>query len=437
LRSLILVKRHGGPVLKAFASPFLAVGRFFAQTFGVPIYRRVFWIRRYTSRLLIPAKQRIHFFISNRYAIHFAVIAIAALTGAMNIGGSEVRAETFGQNSMLYALVAQDENAAIEVVAASEIVDPHPVSYMTEPVIDATAHIDLNYIDTSYVTTMVGGSSVASPTITDNAENISERKEVIAYVVEEGDVLGNISQKFGLSLSSILWANNLSYRSTIRPGEELVIPPVDGVIYKVKSGDSLGRIAKAYSADADKIMAFNVLEDANDLVIGEKLILPGGEPPTPVVRRTAPVNQIFTAPSGSTTSSGSGVKEKGSETGRGSMLWPTNWRVITQYYGWHHTGLDIDGDYGTDSIASCSGSVIRSGWFSGYGITVEIACDGDWSGFTLRYAHHAKNYVGVGDYVTAGQSIAQTGTTGRSTGTHLHFEVIKSGKFQNPLDYVR
>ncbi len=368
------------------------------------------------------------------------MVVIAALTSGINLGGSEVRAETFGQNSMLYALVATDENAVVEVVAASETIDTQPVSYMGSGVIDGNAHVDFNYLGESYVTTAVGKDAVSSPTITDASPSAAPRKSVETYIVEEGDVLGSISEKFGLSLSSLLWANDMTARSTIKPGQELIIPPVDGVLYTVKSGDTLSKIAKTYSADADKILAFNALADANDLVVGEQLMIPGGEPPSPVVRRTAPVKSIFTAPSSkssSTSSDNSGVTQKGSARGNGSMPWPTDWRVITQYYGWRHTGVDIDGDYSTQSYASCNGTVIRSGWFSGYGITVEIECDGEWSGYVLRYAHHSKNYVSVGDYVTVGQAIAQTGTTGRSTGTHLHFEVIKNGRFQNPLDYVR
>lgn len=440
LRSLILVKRHGGPVLHAIAKPFAACGRFFVHVFGIPLYRLFFWMRRSTSRLVLPAKQRVHYFISNKYAIHFAVVAIAALTSGVNLGASEVRAEAFGQNSMLYALVAADENAVVEVVAASETNVFQPVSYMNDTVVDVNAHIDFHSLEEAYVSTAVGMDALASPTISEASPSSAPRTKVETYVVQEGDVLGSISEKFGLSLSSLLWANEMTSRSTIKPGQELTIPPVDGVLYVVKNGDTLGKIANTYDADADRIMAFNALADADDLVPGEELMIPGGEPPAPVVR-TAPVTSIFTAPSTSTASGSStdnsGVTNKGSAAGRGSMPWPTDWRVITQYYGWRHTGVDIDGDYGTKSYASCSGTVIRSGWYSGYGITVEIQCDGEWAGYVLRYAHHSENLVGVGDYVTVGQTIAKTGTTGRSTGTHLHFEVIKGGAFQNPLDYVR
>jgi len=153
--------------------------------------------------------------------------------------------------------------------------------------------------------------------------------------------------------------------------------------------------------------------------------LPGGAPPSPVTttRSTTSIATLFTAPQVSAPSAAVS-----------GWVWPTDWHVITQYYGWKHTGVDIDGDYTTSSYAARGGVVVYAGWRNGYGLTVEVD-HGD--GYMTRYAHHSKIYVSVGDVVSTGQVLAQTGTTGRSTGTHLHFEVIRNGKFQNPLDYVR
>jgi murein DD-endopeptidase MepM/ murein hydrolase activator NlpD len=212
----------------------------------------------------------------------------------------------------------------------------------------------------------------------------------------------------------------LSFRSTIRPGQSLKILPADGVVYKVRSGDTLSKIAKRHGADADKILSENKIASAEKLQIGQELLIPGGEPLQVIPRITAPVSNLFTAPSKVATD--------------GLWVWPTDWHTITQYYNWRHTGVDIDGDYSTYSYATRDGIVIYSGWRGGYGLTVEVD-HGD--GYVTRYGHHSKNLVSKGDYVAAGQAIAKTGTTGRSTGTHLHFEVIKNGKFQNPLDYVR
>jgi murein DD-endopeptidase MepM/ murein hydrolase activator NlpD len=212
----------------------------------------------------------------------------------------------------------------------------------------------------------------------------------------------------------------LSFRSTIRPGQSLKILPADGVVYKVRPGDTLSKIAKRHGADADKILSENKIASADKLQIGQELLIPGGEPLQAAPRITAPVSNLFSAPSKVATD--------------GLWVWPTDWHTITQYYGWRHTGVDVDGNYSTYSYAARDGVVIYNGWRGGYGLTVEVD-HGD--GYVTRYGHHSKNLVSNGDYVAAGQAIAKTGTTGRSTGTHLHFEVIKNGKFQNPLDYVR
>lgn len=426
------MKQKSIPFFSKVSKPFRKVGVFFLRHLGVPFYRLVFFVRRSLSRVLMPVKSRTLYLISNRYTVHGIIILVALLVGIGNIGSSEVRAETFGEKSLLYKLVSVDDSNELEVVSADDkfTFTRQTVSYMDYPVVDANAHIDVNFLGDGYTTTEVGQAIDPSPERSEPKKFVAKRTESITYSVESGDTLGGIAEKHGLSLSTILWANNLSYRSTIREGQSIVVPPVDGVTHTVKSGDTLSKIATRYSADQEEILSFNKLASANDLRIGEKLVVPGGEPPAPApVVRTAPIQNIFKAPTNQKTPA-----TRGSATGVGSWIWPTDWRVITQYYGWRHTGIDVDGDYSTRSFASAAGTVIYSGWRRGYGLTVEVDHGG---GLITRYAHHSKNYVNVGDKVAAGQVIAQTGTTGRSTGTHLHFEVIKNGKFQNPLDYVR
>ena len=427
LRGLIIVKRYGGPVLKTVIFPVVVVGSFLMRNVGVPMYRGFFLIKHHLSRVVLPAKNKILYLISNRYAIHVAVIAIATVTSGINLGNSEVRAETFGENSILYSLVSEDDSMVISVVTASEqIASGHQsYTYMDDPAIDVNAHLDFNYLGESYVTPNVGVNGIAVTPVQDE-KIISTRTSVESYVVQEADTLWKIAEKFGLNLSSVLWANQLTIKSVIRPGQALVIPPIDGVLYTVKKGDTISRISQQYGSDKDKILVFNQLPNVDALKVGERLILPDGEPPAAPTRLAAPVGSLF--------KDSSGVANKGLAAGKGNWVWPATWRVITQYYGWRHTGLDIDGDYSTYSLTARDGVVVYSGWRSGYGLTVEID-HGD--GFKTRYAHNSKILVSVGDIVTAGQKIAVTGTTGRSTGTHLHFEVIKNGKFQNPLDYIR
>lgn len=387
---------------------------------GVPLYRFAFSIRRiFHQRIIRPAKHRLIYVISNKYAAHALVVLIAILVGYVNMFARDVRAETFGQESMLYALVVQDDSEVVEVVEAGSVMVNLGTrsSYFSDTVVDARLHYDEDYLSESFVTPLAGEG------IPSTTRQVSTRDSVETYVIQEGDTLGQIAERFGLSLSTILWSNGLSFTSTIQPGDELKILPADGVLYAVRSGDTLSSIARTYGVEVDVILEKNNLSSADKLTIGDELLLPGGEPPTPVstARSSSSVAELFTRPSTSV------------YTG-GGWIWPTDWHVITQYYGWKHTGLDVDGDYSCNNYASRAGVVIYSGWRSGYGLTVEID-HGD--GFVTRYAHHAQNYVSVGETVYAGQAVAQLGTTGRSTGTHLHFEIIKNGRFQNPLDYLQ
>jgi len=417
---MVFLKQHGGGWMKSLAAPFKATGLFFIRFVGIPSYRVIFFIRRYVQKVLLPAKHRIVFLVSNRYTMHVMMALIVVGVMWVNLSARDVRAEDFGQKSLLYQLVSEDDSSILEVVeAGSPIVTLGSSStYLTGTVVDARRQIDLDFLQET-ATSAVGEEAIVE------VVEVPVRTSIETYVVQEGDTLGRIAERYGLSLSTILWSNALSYTSTIRPGQELSVLPIDGVLYTVRSGDTLSRIARNYSVEVETIMSQNGLESANRLAIGDKLLLPGGEPPSPVStsRSSASITTLFTAPSVSAPS-----------TAVDGWIWPTDWYVITQYYTWRHTGVDIDGDYTTFSYASRGGVVIYSGWRSGYGLTVEVD-HGD--GYVTRYAHHSKNYVAVGDVVSAGEVLAQTGTTGRSTGTHLHFEVIRNGRFQNPLDYVR
>ncbi len=443
LRGLILVKRHGGRALSALRTPLLAVWRVSVRFVGVPLFRVFFLVKRFVSKLLLPAKSRVLFVFSNRYAFHVAAVVIVASAGTSNLHARTVRADTYGSNSMLYAMLIGDENETVSVVSASDSTATEEdvssggsdVTYR-DGVLDPFAS-DVDVALEDYVTTAVGGDSVTALTMREGAESVAARDVVETYTVEDGDTLGGISDKFGLSLSTLLWANDLSIRSTIRPGQTMTIPPLDGVIYTVKKGDTINSIAKTYSAETERIIAFNKLSDADDLRVGESLILPDGEPPAPVVRKIAPLSKLFdSAPSSSSSSS---AKSTGTVVPSGTWVFPTDDHRVTLCYGckepWGapHMGVDLDGTYSTHSYAASDGVVIYSGPRRGYGNTVEIDHGG---GIVTRYGHHSKLLVKAGDVVKAGDTIAVTGSTGWSTGTHLHFEVIKNGKFQNPFNYI-
>lgn len=271
-----------------------------------------------------------------------------------------------------------------------------------------------------------GGRAIIAPITLPGAPEDGGRRGVVSYVVQQGDTVGAIAERFGVSVETILWENNKTSRSILRPGDVLKILPGTGVRHNVKKGDTLLALAKKYDVEIEKIKEFNRLGDEATLVIGESLVIPGGRPLRSAVPvRRAPSSFAVRAPVSVSSPSDLGT----------TLLWPTDLRVITQYYHARHSGLDIDGHYQHSIYASEDGVVVVAGWNSnGYGNYIIVDHGG---GLRTLYAHANKMYVSKGQRVSRGQAIAQIGTTGRSTGTHLHYEVRVGNRRMNPLRYTR
>lgn len=409
--------------------PLRPLARFFVRFLAVPTYHLSFGLRKASGRLWRPAKNKFMYLISNRYTVHAVMLMIALTVGTINLGTNEVRAESFGQKSLLYSLVSTQDSELIEEYAISESVPERvSVSYRGPGAVSAVTYGIDDLSDEAMATAVVSGGSLSTPIITEGSSSVAPRDAVETYAVQTGDTLSSIATKFGISLNTLLWSNSLSVRSVLRPGDSLTILPVSGVAHKVKSGDTLSKIASTYSVTADEILAYNNLADADDLAVGDQLVIPGGtiQYAAPA-KRTTTIGSVFTTPT--TTSSAAPTT-----AGSGAMIWPTDLRVITQYFGWRHTGIDIDCYNANINYAADDGIVQYSGWKGGYGYAVEI---NHGNGIVTRYGHHAKLYVSAGTQVSKGTPLGVCGTTGRSTGTHLHFEVILNGKFQNPLEYIR
>ncbi|MCK4539828.1 M23 family metallopeptidase [Candidatus Parcubacteria bacterium] len=270
------------------------------------------------------------------------------------------------------------------------------------------------------------GASIVRPEIAETKITKRDREKIITHKVQPGDSVSTIAQNYGISVSTILWENNLSAYSIIRPGDNLDILPMSGITYKIKSGDSISKVARQYNIEGEKIASVNKLEN-NSLKIGQKLIIPGAKKaiyssykPTTYTGFEA-IKNIVKAPSAKPV-----VGNK--------MNWPTIGKRITQYYSWRHHGLDIANRTGTPLYAADAGTVEVAGWGTGYGNQIVINHGG---GKKTRYAHCSKFYVKKGNTVTKGQTIAAMGSTGWSTGSHIHFEIIINGAKKNPLNYIR
>lgn len=269
---------------------------------------------------------------------------------------------------------------------------------------------DITIVDDSAFLPDVGPSG----TIVDI--ELNERQgRVSLYVARRGDTFPQIAKMFGVSVNTIFWANDLSRRSILREGQTLVILPISGVQYVVKKNDTLESIAKKYKGTIAEIRNFNNVESTEDLVMGETIIIPDGE-------------EIFVPVAKSGALSG-GTKSRyaayPSHKGYYTHPLPTM-RLRTQ--GIHgYNGVDLAAPKGETVVAAADGTVIVSRfnttgnpWFGGYGnyIVVEHA-----NGTQTLYAHLNAVYVSIGARVTSGQPIGEVGSTGRSTGAHLHFEV--------------
>lgn len=248
------------------------------------------------------------------------------------------------------------------------------------------------------------------------------RAEIEEYEVKPGDTLASIAEKFVLTVDTIKWQNNLKGDS-IKPGQKLEILPVTGIAHKVKSGESIYSIAKRYGVDAQNIVNFdfNEFEDIDTfaLSVGQTLIVPNGVPPQApaIARRGVQMAPVI-----------AGVR------GAGQFIWPTT-GTITQSPVVYHMALDIANRALPPVIASDGGSVVFSGCI-GYGYGCHVIIDHG-NGFSTLYGHLSRIDVSAGQAVGQGQTLGRLGSTGRSTGPHLHFEIRVGGVPKNPLNYLK
>jgi LysM repeat protein len=229
--------------------------------------------------------------------------------------------------------------------------------------------------------------------------------QISLYVVRKGDTLAQIADMYGVSVSTIIWANDIT--GSIKEGQELVILPISGVSHTVKKGDTIKSIAAKYAADADEILSYNNLKPSDTLSIGSLLIIPDGEVKAQIKSATKPA---VSAPKSSIIAS----KEY--------FMRPIDIGVKTQ--GIHgYNGVDLAAPTGTPIHASAAGTVIvsrASGYNGGYGSYVVISHE---NGTQTLYAHMSKVLVTQGMMVTKGETIGLLGSTGKSTGPHVHFEI--------------
>lgn len=432
----------------------------------LPIYTLVVLFNIRFERVIMSARGLFFFFFTNRYIFHAVLVLVSITTISTQLATPSAFASNNGQNSLLYALVTQGQNETIEETFYVESINDS-TSYLGTDTIQAIPDIDFNYETDALADLTIPGTIAiaphADPLLTEeipptqtNDSALAARTETAEYTVQSGDTVATIARNFGVNVGTVIWANNLSRAAAIKPGQTLRIPPVSGVFHVVKRGETISQLANKYKIDAAAIAERN--GGTTTLVPGKEILIPGGTPlstvavttPKPAatrqgtVRADVPLSRITNKAVDiyqELVNTPSDTRDKPEDKApvavkqATKLLWPTDLRIITQYYGWNHTGIDVDGHYQHAIYASESGVVRQAGWNNG-GYGLQILIDHG-NGFQTRYAHASKMFVKVGDTVKRGEVIAMVGTTGRSTGTHLHYEVYLNGKRVNPLSYTR
>ncbi|HDQ72682.1 MAG TPA: LysM peptidoglycan-binding domain-containing protein [Chloroflexi bacterium] len=247
------------------------------------------------------------------------------------------------------------------------------------------------------------------------------RLGVITYTVQAGDTVQSIANTFGLQPTTLMWADSAieDAPDLLRIGQLVTILPIDGVYHTVAEDDTLASIAEKYDVEPEAIVncSYNALNSPDAMIqVGTKLIVPGGEKPY--------VPKVVTTYAGS-------APEGARGTGR--FQWPVLGQ-ITQGYWYGHRAIDIGAPTGSAVQAVDGGFVSFAGWTDvGYGYLLVIDHA---NGFATYYAHLSNMYVSTGQAVDRGQVIGAVGSTGWSTGPHLHFEVRYYGVQQNPRAYL-
>lgn len=438
--------------------------------FGV--YKSYISWRMRLENNLETTQERVYLVTSHKFFIMGLATVGVLLIGLPHMRFIAPPAYGAGSTSLLLAIVGpSDEESEYEEETADAYGNTQPVEYGYGAQPD-DAHLpsdengidyDLGYDSASVYAPIVapGGSiTVPSGSVATTPTTSTNAYEIKKYSVQSGDTISTIAKKFGVSQQTILSENSLTSRSTLRVGQVLTILPVDGVVHTVKRGDTLAAIARQYGLKAtDELQRVNQLNSRSTLSIGQTLVVPGGvrtvaiaKPPTSSGSTTGSTIKLPPAATGTYVPKNSGEDHTDEYYGpakfrnqpkpapspnanAAGMIWPTTSKRINQYYSGRHTGLDVHGYYDSPLYASDDGVVKIANWrTNGYGFGADIDHE---NGIVTRYGHASRLFVHIGQRVKKGDVIGFIGTTGRSTGPHLHFEVIVRGQKVNPFTYTR
>lgn len=295
---------------------------------------------------------------------------------------------------------------------------------------DFTGPVEINYSDSLDITNLNAlMASFAKENSTDFDANgnlldasvcvqsVTQPVTFQTYKVRSGDTISGIAKKFGLSnISTLISINDISNVRQLCAGQKLRIPSIDGIVYTVKKGDSINSIVEKNGIRLETLLDVNELNSEN-LTVGQQLFLPGVGLDSNTLRNA--MGELFKLPI------------------KASFRWssPYGWRTdpikgVRSF----HTGTDMAAPAGTPILASNSGKVSFTGVSNVFGNYVIINHD---NGYQTLYAHMSKIIAKKGQWVSQGTIIGLVGSTGYSTGNHLHFTVYKNGKLVDPMSVLK
>jgi len=275
---------------------------------------------------------------------------------------------------------------------------------------------------------------------TKQAEEVQQIRggEVITHVVQEGETISTIAERYNLQVNTLIWENGLKEKDPIKPGQELRILPVDGVRHKVARGETIYSIAKKYKlAEADASeeensgaqaivdYPFNVFlnDETFALATGQELIIPGGiQPQSKLASPGVPAISRYQQ-----------TPAAGQVNPTGQFVWPASGKVTQGFFAYHRA-VDIANRSGGPILAADAGTIETAGWNAGgYGNYIVIDHG---NGYKTLYGHLSVIQIQPGQTVNRADVLGQMGNTGRSTGTHLHFEIRSGEALLNPLSFL-
>jgi murein DD-endopeptidase MepM/ murein hydrolase activator NlpD len=270
--------------------------------------------------------------------------------------------------------------------------------------------------------------------VLDTVKPVETRQEIVTYIVRSGDTIEAIAARFGILPTTLIWSNQdvEDAPDKLQVGQVLNVLPVNGIYYTIEDGDTPAAIAEKFKAKPEEILAspLNGLQTNANLIAGTKIMVPSGVKPF-----KARVVETANNTSGNAGTYAYTAPASAYSGATGNFLWPAAASYVSQGFWWGHRALDIAASVGVPIYASDSGCISYAGWSNvGYGYMVMI---NHGNGFQTLYGHMSQYYVDAGQCVNRGAVIGAMGSTGNSTGPHLHFEIRVNGVPDNPYYYLQ